>query len=393
MDLFEYKAMELFRNYGLPVPPGAVAESPEEAEAAAEKIGFPLVVKAQVQTGGRGKAGGIRTAADMTELKEASRAILGMNIKGHIAKKILLAKKVAVRGEWYFSIILDRLAKTPALLFSESGGMDIEEAARRDKNAVRTLALDPEFGLRDYAIRHLVRNTELPRRYAGKLYEFAEGLYRLYREKDCTLVEINPLGVGPEGDLVALDGKISIDDSALYRHPDLLSYRDTLDEHPLVKKARGFNFLFIPCEPGGTVAVTSNGSGMIMSCIDLLSKAGVKTGAALDLGGGATADRIKEAVKILFESEGIKTLFISIFGGITRCDEVAKGVVMGLEGVGADRTVVIRIEGTNKDKGLDILKSIGGRVVTVDSITEGVREIAGRPAPAGGAAAGKEARV
>jgi succinyl-CoA synthetase beta subunit len=307
-----------------------------------------------------------------------------MNIKGHIAKKILLAKKAEVRHEWYLSIILDRLNKTPALLFSESGGMDIEEAARGDKNAVRTFGIDPEFGLRDYSVRHLVRNTDLPRRLAGRLLDFAERLYRLYREKDCTLVEINPLGVGPEGELTALDGKISVDDSALFRHPDLLAYRDTLDEHPLVKKARAFNFLYIPCEAEGTAAVTSNGSGMIMSCIDLLSKAGIKTGAALDLGGGATAERIKEAVKILFESERIKTLFISIFGGITRCDEVAAGVSMGLEQAGEGRSVVIRIEGTNKEKGLEILKGLGGRVATVDSITEGVRRLADRKLAEGG---------
>ena len=378
MDLMEYKARELFERYDIPVPRGAVADSAAAALQACGDLAYPLVVKAQVQVGGRGKAGGVRFAQDAQELQQHAESILGMDIKGHIVKKLLIVEKVDIAKELYLSMMLDRLTKCPIIIFSAQGGMDIEQVARETPDQVLKLAVDPLMGINAFQARYLVDKSGLDSALVQPLLAVLRKLYKMFLSCDCMLAEINPLVIDGAGNLIAADGKVSVDDSALYRQPDILAFRDELTEDARVKEARSFNFLYVPCEPDGKVAVMSNGSGMIMSCMDLIAKEGVKTGVAFDLGGGATAERIAEAIRIVLQNPAIKLLFITIFGGITRCDEVAGGVKRALETAAGDTRVIIRFEGTNKDKGLQILSTIEpGRVIFAASILEGVAKLAG----------------
>lgn len=387
MDLMEYKAKELYARYNIPASQGVVADSTEGLTEKLKNLSFPVVVKAQVQTGGRGKAGGIRFAENPEEAAQISGDILGMDIRGHVVRKLLITEKVGVRKEWYLSILLDRATKGPMVVFSTEGGMDIEETAKTAPEKIIKVAIDPLIGIKDYIARYLLSKSGCDKAYFDSMNELLKKLYRLFTENHCMLVEINPLAISVEDRLIALDGKISIDDSALERLPEILSYRDSLTEDEWVLEARRFKFLYIPCEPEGSIGVMSNGSGMIMSCIDMITKQGMKVGAALDLGGGATADRIREGIRIILSNENIKAVFINIFGGITRCDEVAGGVKMAVEkmqtqiGAGAanaQKLILVRFEGTNKEKGLEILSSIEGSVVSVNGLREGVNELVSR---------------
>lgn len=380
MDLMEYKAKELFDKYHIPTMNGFVIEDLQDLEQKASGLEFPVVAKAQVQVGGRGKAGGIKFAKNIGELADASKSILGMNIKGHIVRKLLIVEKLESIKEWYLSIILDRFTKGPMVIFSPVGGMDIEETAKTSPEKVIRVSIDPLIGVNDYLPRYLLSKSNSDIKYFNQLFEILKDLYKLFCEYDCMLVEINPLVISKEDRLVALDAKVTIDDSALSRLPDILAFRDSLPEDDLVLEARKFGFLYIPCEDHASIGVMSNGSGMIMSCIDLISKQGMHVGAVLDLGGGATADRIQEAIRILLSNKDIKALFINIFGGITRCDEVAGGIKFAVEKLSMDKLIIVRLEGTNKKEGLDILNSIKNNVVSVDGLREGVDELLKRKA-------------
>lgn len=373
MDLMEYKARELYQKYQVHTTNGVVVECLDELPAKTAGLAYPLVVKAQVQTGGRGKAGGVKFAENKDELTEAAGKILGMNIKGHVVKKLLIAEKAEISKECYLAIMLDRMVKSPVIIFSPEGGVDIEETAKKAPDKIFRIPVDPTIGVRDYIARYIIGKSGLGMEFCDKMHDLLNKLYKMFCEYDCTLVEINPLGVTQDGELTALDGKVSVDDSALYRQPDILEFRNSIGEDALVVEARKFNFLFIPCDSDGNIAVMSNGSGMLMSCIDIITKHGMKVGAVLDLGGGATSDRIKEAIRILLSDAGFDALFINIFGGITRCDEVAAGIKAALENIAGNKLVVVRFEGTNKDKGLEILKTVEGDVVFADSLAEGVK--------------------
>lgn len=377
MDLMEYKAKELYNKYEIPAQKGIVVDDTAGLEKKVAGMAFPLVVKAQVQVGGRGKAGGIKFAQNTGELVQVSESILGMDIKGHTVKKLLIVEKVEIDKELYCSIILDRLTKGPIIIFSSMGGVDIEDTARTNPENILNVPVDPMLGIKDYIPRYLLSKSGLDMGFFNQLNDMLKKLYKMFIDYDCTLAEINPLVISG-GRLLALDGKISVDDSALYRQPDILAFRDSITEDELVLEARKFKFLYIPCEAEGSVAVMSNGSGMIMSCIDLISKQGMKVGAALDLGGGAIADRIKDAIRIVLSNEKIKALFINIFGGITRCDEVAGGVKLAIEAQSVEKLIIVRFEGTNKDKGLEILRGIKGNVVYADGLQEGVKELNAR---------------
>ena len=375
MKLMEYQAQTLFKRYGLPVLPGCVAASPEEAGEALEReaLKAPLVVKAQVQIGGRGKAGGIRFADDVPGAVEHARALLGSTLRGLTVNKVYIVEKARYEKEWYLSIMLDRLSKQPLIIFSPMGGMEIEETARTAPDMIKKLVVDPMIGVQDYMARYLLSSCGLPVEYTKQLDALLKGLYRCFMEYDCMLTEINPLAVTAEGKLIALDGKIDIDDSALYRLPDVTAWRDEMPEEPLVVEARSFNFLYIPVEAGCPVAVCSNGSGMLMSCIDMLTKNGMGVAAALDLGGGATAERIAEALRILFSTPGVKAVLINIFGGITRCDEVAGGVKLAMErGALTGKMIVVRMEGTNKDKAIEILDGLHSDVIRAEGLRESI---------------------
>lgn len=371
MDLMEYKARELFVKYGLPSGVGVVGDSVEEILASRENITYPAVVKAQVAVGGRGKAGGIRFAENEEELVAACNAIFGMDIKGHTVKKIMVKPKDEIGRELYLSITLDRGARRPVILFCPEGGMEIE--AHPEK--VIRYPVDPTRGIPDYTARYLAGKAGLNNDQFKELYALLVKLYKLFREYDCMLCEINPLAIDAEGHLLCLDGKVSIDDSALKRLPDMQEYEKSAPREPMVAEAESFNFLLIPCNKEGNIGIMSNGSGMLMSCMDALAKRGMTTRTTLDLGGGATAERIKEAVRILLSDPKIEYLFINIFGGITRCDEVAGGIRLAKELYDIRQPMVIRFEGTNKDKGLEIINGLGN-VTYVDGLLAGVEVLA-----------------
>lgn len=378
MKLLEYRGKELLRDYGIPIQKQVVVGSSSDIELTTEKLRPPYVIKAQVITGGRGKAGGIKFAEDNKQASKLSSDILGMTIKDNIVKKLLITEKVEVKDEWYLSIILDRVSKSPMLIFSPLGGIDIEKTAKENSEKVLKIIINPFLGIKDHIARYILSKFELNAGYLKDFNMILKNFYKLFTEYDATLLEINPLAVTDKDKLLALDCKADIDDSSLFRHPDIYDFREKMDEEILIKEARKFDFLYIPLKSAGDIAVMSNGSGMLMSCIDLITEAGAEVRAALDLGGGATSDRIAEAVKIVFKQSDTKYLFISIFGGITRCDEVASGVKLALQDGLTDKNIIIRLEGTNKDEALKILRGIGDRVVFADSITEGVAKLVER---------------
>ncbi|MHB1345862.1 MAG: ADP-forming succinate--CoA ligase subunit beta [Candidatus Humimicrobiaceae bacterium] len=378
MKLLEYKGKELLKDYDIPVQNGVVVSSVDEISQKIKDIKPPYVIKVQIMAGGRGKAGGIKFADNEDDAKKICSDLFGKDIRGCIVKKILIAEKAEVASEWYLSIILDRFYKTPMAIFSSSGGIDIEETAKTDSQKIIKLPINPLIGIKDYHTRYILSKTKTDSKYSAQFDHIIRNLYKLFNEYDCTLAEINPLSVTEDGRLMAIDCKTDIDDSSLFRHPDITQFREAMDEDPLVKEARGFNFLYIPVEKEGDIAVMSNGSGMLMSCIDLLFKQGMKTGAAFDLGGGATSERIAQAVRIIFKNKNINYLLVSIFGGITRCDEVAKGVKLAVESGLQGKTVILRLEGTNKPEALEIIKGIDGSVTSADNIAEGVKILSTR---------------
>lgn len=375
MKLMEYQAQLLFKQFGVPVMRGCVVDCADRiADAMAEAdIHYPAVVKAQVQIGGRGKAGGIQFADNLEEAAAHAQRLLGSELRGLKVNKLYIVEKAAYKTEWYLSIMLDRLSKQPIIIFSALGGMEIEQTAKTDPDKIKKLIIDPMIGVQDYMARYLLSSSGLDIGYTKQLDALLKSLYNCFMKYDCMLCEINPLVVDNEDRLIALDGKVDIDDSALYRLPDVMAWREELPEEDLVKEARKFDFLYIPVEEGGSIAVCSNGSGMLMSCIDMITKNGMKVGAVLDLGGGATAARIAEAMRILFSTPGVKAVLINIFGGITRCDEVAGGVKLAMEHHDLDgKLIVVRMEGTNKDKGIEIIEGLHSDVIRAEGLRESV---------------------
>lgn len=380
MKFMEYQARETFEVYGIPVKNGVVINSLENIEDKIKSKGltFPLVVKAQVQVGGRGKAGGIQFADNIEEVKEISSKLLFSDLLGYKVNHLLLVEKAEGNQELYLSIVLDRLNKSPMIIFSAEGGVDIEEIAATRPEAIIKVSIDPAIGVNKYHAQYIVNKSGVKKELVNPLYDIISKLYKMYMDTDSLLVEINPLLACEDNKLVALDGKVDVDDSALYRQAKVLEYRDSIQEEELILDARNYDFLYIPIEEGGNVAVISNGSGMLMSSIDLIVKAGMTVGAVLDLGGGSTSDRIKEAVRIVLSNTDIKYLFINIFGGITRCNEVADGVKIAMEAQPEGKCVIVRLEGTNKDLGVEIINSINYDVVSVDGLREGVAELSKR---------------
>jgi len=401
----EYQAKELLQKYGLRVQKGVVLNgAPDSAgetagcaaataagdaniaagDAARELVAaaglrYPLVIKAQVPAGGRGKAGGVRFAENPRELAEAAGSMLFSDIKGYKASKLLLAEKAEFDAEWYLSVLLDRDARSPRAIFSAKGGVDVEETAAANPAAVASLPINPLIGVTDYAVRYLCSASGASPGCFEALKDVLGRLYRLFMDYSCLVVEINPLGVERGGGLLAADAKIEIDDAALYRLPDAAAYGDGACENPLIAEARAFGFTYVPLDKNGRIAALSNGSGMLMSMIDLLHENGAEAACALDLGGGAQRGRIAEAVRIAMSAPGVDTLFISIFGGITRCDEVAGGIKDAFDGPAAGKAAIVRMEGTNRDAGVKIVSAIPGAIL-VDGLLDGVKAAAGRRA-------------
>ncbi len=375
MKLLEYQAHDVFRAYGIASIDGFTAGSREELVEIGGRARFPAVIKAQVQTGNRGKLGGIQFAENAAELVEKGSAILGMTIKDLPVSKVFITPKVEIEREMYLSFTMDRKTKLGVMIFSSVGGMDINQIVEDNPEAVVKLNIPAGDEIPKFMLQYAVDMAGLEENISDEFKEVAGKLFKAFVNHDCLLTEINPLVVTGDEHLVALDGKIEIDDNALYRHSEIAEYRDEMTENPLILEARKFDFLYIPIQDQGNIAVVSNGSGMIMSSIDLIAKKGMEVTCALDLGGGATADRIQESLRIIASNPRVDTIFINIFGGITRCNEIATGIKEAYHSLGVVR-LVVRLEGTNKEQGLEIARSIDGNIEMVDGLYEGVDTLA-----------------
>lgn len=354
MKTLEYEGKQVFRKYGLPVPRGIPAASPEEARVAAQRIGGEVVVKAQVHIGGRGKAGGIKFAENPEVAEQKAREILGMDIRGYTVERVYIEEKLDIRGEYYIGITLDRSARLPVFILSSEGGMDIEEVARTKPERLAKFNIDPLRGLHAFQVRNAALDTGIDRGKAGRIANLAVRLYELFLREDATLVEINPAIELPGGEVICGDSKLVFDDNAQFRHPEWAS--DILpDVHdPLEMEARKRGISFVRLD--GNIGVIGNGAGLVMSTLDSLALEGGSAANFLDIGGGALAERTEAALKLAFGIPGIDAVLINIFGGITRCDEVARGIVAVMEDMGVTIPVIVRLVGRNEEEGRRILR-------------------------------------
>lgn len=355
MDLFEYQGKQLFARFGIPVSKGEAVTTVDGAVEAAERIGFPVVVKAQVQVGGRGKAGGIRLAADAAEVRSHADDILGMDIKGHVVRTVWIEQASDIADEYYASFTLDRAAKLHLGLLSSQGGVDIEEVAVTAPEAIARLHIDPFTGLTEAQCRDWVDAASLATGARDGAVDILLKLYTCYVEGDCDLVEINPLILTPDGRVHALDAKVTLDDSASFRHPEWSEYEKTqvLDDRERQAKSKGLNYIGLD----GTVGIIGNGAGLVMSTLDVVNQVGGTAANFLDVGGGAGADLLANAVELINNDANVRSIFINIFGGITKCDEVANGIVEALGRVDLRSPIVVRLDGTNAVEGREILSS------------------------------------
>ncbi len=355
MKLHEYQGMDLFSKYGIPHPPYHLVSSVEELVYIKNALTFPVVVKAQVLVGGRGKAGGVLFAKDFDELKKVVDELLHKKIKGKAVRKVLIAPKVNVEREYYLGITLDRRAKAPVVIISEAGGVDIEELAKTSPDKIITFHPYTTLELMPFEIREVAKKLGFPKEDMPALADIAAKLYRLFREKDALLAEINPLA-RVDGKLMALDSVVIIDDNALYRHPELPSAEDE-EKTQLEKEAEEADIAFV--ELDGDIGVVGCGAGIVMASMDLITYFGGRPASFMDLGGGATKDKTVKALEILNKKQGIKSIFMNIFGGITKCDEIAKAIVEFLKKTPDAPPVVVRLIGTNDDIGRKILADNG----------------------------------
>ena len=353
MDLFEYQGKEFFAEYGMPVSPGKIAFSVDEAVAAAEELGTPVMVKAQVHTGGRGKAGGVKFAADVDAVREHAGNILGLNIKDHIVKRVWIEKASDIAEEYYASFTLDRSAKKHLGMLSKEGGVEIETVAEENPEAISRISIDPTVGLSDADLRAWVEGANLPEAAVEGSIEILGKLYTAYTEGDADLVEINPLILTPEGVVHVLDAKVTLDGNSQFRHPDYEQYdaSQTRDEREAAAHAQGLQYVGLD----GSVGVIANGAGLAMSTVDVVNQVGGKPANFLDIGGGANADVMAGAMEVINNDPNVKSIFINIFGGITRGEEVAEGIIEAMKRVSIDSPIVIRLDGTNAQEGRDML--------------------------------------
>ena len=357
MDLFEYQGKLYFARYGIPVSPGGKADTVDEAVAAADAAGYPVVVKAQVQVGGRGKAGGIKLANDADEVRPHAGNILGMDIKGHVVKRVWVEHASDIAEEYYASFTLDRSAKQHLLMLSAQGGVEIEEVAARDPDAIVRLHIDPVDGLSVDAAHAAAEAARINPDAVDGVAEILVLLYRCYTEGDCDLAEINPLILKPTGEVHALDAKVSLDGNAAFRHPEWAEFAATEELDERERLARDKDLQYIGLE--GSVGIIANGAGLAMSTLDVVNQVGGRAANFLDIGGGANADVMAAALEVINFDESVRSIFINIFGGITRGEEVAKGIVEAMSRVDLRAPMVIRLDGTNAEEGRRILAEAG----------------------------------
>lgn len=370
MDLYEYQARDLFEKHGVPVLPGIIADTPQEARAAAERIGGVTVVKAQVKTGGRGKAGGVKVAKTADDAEAAAQAILGLDIKGHVVKRVMVAAGADIKEEYYFSVLLDRANRTYLALCSYEGGMEIEQLAEERPEALARVAVDPAVGITLDKAREIAVAAKFPAELVEKVAPVFVTLYGVYTAEDATLVEVNPLVLTGAGDIVALDGKVSLDENAAFRQPDHAALEDKDAADPLEAKAKQHDLNYVKLD--GEVGVIGNGAGLVMSTLDVVAYAGEKHGGVkpanfLDIGGGASAEVMAAGLDVILGDPQVKSVFVNVFGGITSCVAVADGIVKALELLGdtATKPLVVRLDGNQVDEGRAILAAAAHPLVTL----------------------------
>ena len=380
MKIHEYQAKEIFRRFGVPTPRGEMVTSPEEARKVAQKLATPVVVvKAQIHAGGRGKGGGVKLARSADEAALLASKILGMNLVtpqtgpgGRIVRRLLIEEGLDIKRELYLSILVDRAVEAPVVMASSAGGMEIEEVAKENPGAILRETVRPAVGLQPYIARKLAFGLGLAAEQAQAAVPFLQSLYRAFIETDSSLAEINPLVVTGDGRLIALDAKVTLDDNALYRHKDLLELRDLDEEDPLEVEASNYKLNYIKLD--GTVGCMVNGAGLAMATMDIIKLAGGAPANFLDVGGGANADQIKSAFKILTSDKEVRGVFVNVFGGILRCDVLATGVVNAARELQMKLPVVVRMEGTNVEQGRQILRDSGLNFTIAEDMKDGAEK-------------------
>src|SRR3954469_19565619 len=353
MDLLEYQGKQLFSKHGVPVPEGRPASTVDEAVAAGEELGFPVVVKAQVLIGGRGKAGGVKLATDRAELEDHARAILGMDIKGFTVHELYIEKASDIDEEYYAAILLDRTPRKPMAMLSRKGGMDIEAVADEDPSAIAIVHIDPLLGFSDFYARRLGFEAQIADDVIGPVGALLARLYETFVEEDAVLVEVNPLLITKDRQVVALDSKVTVDDNALFRHKDTAEMRNPSAEDPQEQMAHERGLTYVKLD--GNIGILGNGAGLVMSTLDVVAQAGGQPANFLDAGGGSKADAIVNAVEVILSNDKVTAVLFNIFGGITRCDEVANGLVEAFERVDVKVPFVVRLDGTNDEEGRKLL--------------------------------------
>lgn len=370
MKLHEYQSKTIFSKYGIPIPKGRVAATPQEAKQIADELGGRVVVKSQVLVGGRGKAGGVKLANNSIEAEQLATQILAMEIKGLPVRKVLIDEASAIDQEIYFAITDDRSAKRPVIIASAAGGVDIEEVAHKNPEKIVKVHIDPLLGMREYIARDVALAIDLPREYWRDFTKLALNLYEVYKKSDASLAEINPLVITKDKKLVALDGKMLIDDNALFRQPEINEMRDTDADAPSEIEARKYGLSFIKLE--GNIGCMVNGAGLAMTSMDVIKLFGGEPANFLDVGGGASSEKVAAAMRIILTDPNVKAILFNIFGGITRCDEVAHGILKAMDEVKPKIPMVVRLVGTNAEEGRKLLES--ANMITAETLADAAKK-------------------
>ncbi|MEK6454050.1 ADP-forming succinate--CoA ligase subunit beta [Caldifermentibacillus hisashii] len=381
MNIHEYQGKELLRKYGVSVPDGKVAFTVDEAVQAAKELNSNVVVvKAQIHAGGRGKAGGVKIAKNLDEVRTYAGELLGKTLvthqtgpEGKEVKRLLIEKGCDIKKEYYIGIVLDRATSRVTLMASSEGGMEIEEVAEKTPEKIFKETIDPLIGLAPFQARRIAFNIGIPKELVNQAVKFMTGLYTVFVEKDCSIAEINPLVITGDGKVMALDAKLNFDSNSLYRHPDILEYRDLDEEDPKEIEASKYDLSYIKLN--GNIGCMVNGAGLAMATMDIIKYYGGEPANFLDVGGGATAEKVTEAFKIILSDNNVKGIFVNIFGGIMKCDVIATGVVEAAKQIGLSVPLVVRLEGTNVELGKNILHESGLNIVPAESMADGAQKI------------------
>ncbi|HHY66756.1 MAG TPA: ADP-forming succinate--CoA ligase subunit beta [Alicyclobacillus sp.] len=380
MNIHEYQGKAILKTYGVAVPQGQVAFSVEEAIRIAEGLGGKAVVKAQIHAGGRGKAGGVKVAKSLEQVREYAQQLLGSTLvthqtgpEGKVVKRLLIEQLTDIQKEYYIGLVVDRATGRVVIMASEEGGMEIEEVAAKTPEKIVRETIDPAVGLMPFQARKLAYAIHIPKPLVNKAVQFMSGLYRAFVDKDCSVAEINPLVVTGDGNILALDAKLNFDSNGLFRHPELLELRDPDEEDPREQQAAKFGLSYIALD--GNIGCMVNGAGLAMATMDIIKYYGGEPANFLDVGGGASTEKVTEAFKIILQDEKVKGILVNIFGGIMKCDVIANGVVEAARQLGLDRPLVVRLEGTNVELGKKILAESGLKIVPADSMADAAEKI------------------